>query len=146
MAVSASADDLQCGAAGERFAIGRYACLTVGGQSHLARCETNLDIPTWTKMLDICPGGPPAAVAASFQCRVDGRYVPAGGYACLSVSGKQQLARCDAVLNSPSWTVVQQGCPGGPLPEAASAPESGSALKDALALPRRLLDSLMDQM
>jgi hypothetical protein len=146
MAVPTAASDLQCGAAGERFGIGQYACLTAGGQSHLARCETNLDIPTWTRMLDTCPGGPPAPVAASFQCRVNGRHVPAGGFACLTVSGRQQLARCDAVLNSPSWTVVQEGCPGGPLPEVTSAPESGSALKDALTIPRRLFDRLMDQM
>ena len=35
---------------------------------------------------------------------------------------------------------------GGPLPEVTSAPENGSALKDALALPKRLFDRLMDRM
>jgi hypothetical protein len=147
LAVPASADgNPQCMANDERFAVGQYACLTVGGESHLARCETNHDIPTWAKMLDTCPGGPPMPVATSFQCRVDGRYAPAGGLACLTISGRQHLARCDTVLNSPSWTMVQDGCPGGPLPELTSAPESGSALKDALTIPKRLFDRLMDQM
>lgn len=147
MAGPAAADgNPQCMANDEHFAIGQYACLTVGGESHLARCETDHEVPTWAKMLDACPGGPPASAAASFRCRVNGRYAPAGGLACLTVSGRRHLARCDAVLNSPSWTTVQDGCPGGPLPELTSAPESGSALKDALAIPRRLFDRLMDQM
>jgi hypothetical protein len=147
MAVPASADSSpRCMANNEHFAIGQYACLTVGGQSHLARCETNHDIPTWAKMLDTCPGSPPESVAASFRCRVDGGYAPAGGLACLTVSGKRRLARCDSVLNNSSWTVVQEGCPGGPLPEVTSAPRNGSSLKDALAIPKRLFDRLMDQM
>jgi hypothetical protein len=147
MAVPAAADgNPQCMANDEHFAVGQYACLTVGGESHLARCETDHDVPTWAKMLDACPGGPPPSVATASQCRVYGSYAPAGGFACLTVSGRQHLARCDAVLNSPSWTTVRDGCPGGPLPELTAAPESGSALKDALAIPRRLFDRLMDQM
>jgi hypothetical protein len=147
MAVPASAGDTpQCVANGERFAVGQYACLTAGGQSHLARCETDLEMPTWARMLDTCPGGAPASAAPSFQCRANGQLFPAGGFACLTISGRRQLARCDAVLNNSSWTAVREGCPGGPLPEAASTPDNGSALKDALALPKRLFDRLMDQM
>jgi hypothetical protein len=146
MAAPAHADDLQCIADGAHFAIGQYACLTAGGQSHLARCETNLNIPNWAKMLDTCPGGPPASVATSFQCRANGQLFPAGGFACLTISGKRQLARCDAVLNNSSWTMVQEGCPGGPLPEMTATPKDGSSLKDALAIPKRLFDRLMDRL
>jgi hypothetical protein len=147
MAIPASADDdLQCVADSERFEIGQYACLTAGGRSHLARCETNLNIPNWAKVLDTCPGGPPASVAASFQCRANGQVFPVGGFACLTISGRQQLARCDAVLNNSSWTTVREGCPGGPLPQVTSTPDKEPWLKDALAIPRRLFDGLMDRL
>jgi len=146
MAVPAWADEPQCAANGERFAVGQYACLNAGGESHLARCETDLGVPNWARMLDACPGGSPASVATSFQCRANGQIFPAGGFACLTISGRRHLARCDAVLNNSSWTAVQEDCPGGPLPEVTSAPENGSALKDALALPKRLFDRLMDRM
>lgn len=144
--VPASAAGIQCLAEGGRFEIGQYACLTIGNESHLARCETNLETPTWARMLDHCPGEAPRPTDSSFECRANGQVFPAGGFACLTLSGRRHLARCDAVLNNSSWTVVQDDCPGGPLPEVTSAPDDGSTLKDALALPKRLFDRLMDQM
>ena len=146
MAPPAFADDLQCVADGAHFSIGQYACLTAGGRSHLARCQPDLNIPTWANVLDECPGGPPASVATSFQCRANGQLFPAGGFACLTISGKQELARCDAVLNNSSWTTVREGCPGGPLPEMTATPEGGSSLRDAWALPKQWFDSLMDRL
>jgi hypothetical protein len=146
MAVPACAEELQCVGDGGRFEIGQYACLSAGDQSHLARCQTNLNIPTWAVTLDHCPGGLPPPSTQAIQCRANGQLFPPGSFACLTISGNQRLARCDEVLNNSSWTTVQAGCPGGPLPEAPAKPAKQQWLRDALALPKRLFDRLLDRL
>lgn len=142
----ASPADLQCVGNGKRFEIGQYACLLTGEQDRLARCETNLNTPTWTTRLDHCPGGKPQETADSFSCRANYREVPAGGFACLTISGQKHLARCDEVLNTPSWTTVQDGCPGGPLPKLATKPEKEHWLRNTLDVPKRLFNTLLDRL
>ncbi|ESX74222.1 MULTISPECIES: hypothetical protein [unclassified Mesorhizobium] len=44
-----------CLANGKSFQIGQMACLTLAGQSHLARCEMVLNNTSWTKQRDGCP-------------------------------------------------------------------------------------------
>ncbi|WP_108723024.1 hypothetical protein [Mesorhizobium sp. ORS 3428] len=48
--------DQACLANGKSFKVGETACLTVAGQSHLARCDMVLNNTSWTKVSDICPG------------------------------------------------------------------------------------------
>ncbi|MER9234210.1 hypothetical protein NKI56_19285 [Mesorhizobium sp. M0622] len=52
--VQAFADE-ECLANGKSFQIGQMACLTLAGQSHLARCEMVLNNTSWTKQRDGCP-------------------------------------------------------------------------------------------
>lgn len=142
MMVPASADEA-CIANMGRFELGQYACLQAGATSHLARCEANLNILSWKQVLDHCPGGPtPGPALATSVCRANGQFFPAGGYACLVVSGSTHLARCDTVLNDPSWTKVQEGCPGPPLPQVVPEPQTHPWLKQPLAVPRRLIERL----
>ncbi|OHV68103.1 hypothetical protein LCM4577_24405 [Mesorhizobium sp. LCM 4577] len=48
-----------CLANGKSFTIGQTACLTVAGESHLARCDMVLNNTSWTKIKDECPGDAP---------------------------------------------------------------------------------------
>jgi hypothetical protein len=48
--------DPQCLANGKSFQIGQVACLTLAGQSHLARCDVVLNNTSWTKIKNDCPG------------------------------------------------------------------------------------------
>ncbi|MDX8449266.1 hypothetical protein [Mesorhizobium captivum] len=45
-----------CLANGKSFKVGETACLTVAGESHLARCDMVLNNTSWTKVKDTCPG------------------------------------------------------------------------------------------
>ncbi|TIO72463.1 MAG: hypothetical protein E5X74_19765 [Mesorhizobium sp.] len=45
-----------CLANGKSFNVGETACLTVAGESHLARCDMVLNNTSWTKVKDECPG------------------------------------------------------------------------------------------
>ena len=45
-----------CLANGKAFKIGETACLTIAGESHLARCDMVLNNTSWTKVEDVCPG------------------------------------------------------------------------------------------
>ncbi|TJW04726.1 MAG: hypothetical protein E5W82_30205 [Mesorhizobium sp.] len=47
--------DQECLANGKSFQVGQVACLTLAGQSHLARCEMVLNNTSWTKVKDSCP-------------------------------------------------------------------------------------------
>ncbi|RUU26827.1 MAG: hypothetical protein E5Y88_22215 [Mesorhizobium sp.] len=47
--------DAECLANGKSFQIGQVACLTLSGQSHLARCDMVLNNTSWTKIRDDCP-------------------------------------------------------------------------------------------
>jgi hypothetical protein len=128
-----------------KFERGQYACLRAGETSHLARCEVNLNILSWNEVLDHCPGGPaPIPAQDTFVCRANGQFFPAGGFACLTLSGSKHLARCDAVLNISSWTKVQEGCPGAPQPEVVPDSRGHPWLQDAFAVPRRLIERLRD--
>ncbi|RRI02365.1 hypothetical protein EH240_12965 [Mesorhizobium tamadayense] len=49
----------ECLANGKSFKIGEMACLTVAGESHLARCDMVLNNTSWTKVKDGCPGENP---------------------------------------------------------------------------------------
>jgi len=46
----------ECLANGKSFQLGQVACLTIAGQSHLARCDMVLNNTSWTKIGDSCPG------------------------------------------------------------------------------------------
>lgn len=48
-----------CLANGKSYTIGEQACLTLGGESHLARCDMVLNNTSWTKVKDECPGEAP---------------------------------------------------------------------------------------
>ena len=49
----------ECLANGKSFQVGQVACLTIAGESHLARCEMVLNNTSWTKIHDDCPGKTP---------------------------------------------------------------------------------------
>lgn len=44
-------------------------------------------------------------------CRYAGSDVAPGAVVCLSVGGKSSLARCEMVLNNPSWRILNTPCP-----------------------------------
>ncbi|TIS03911.1 MAG: hypothetical protein E5X14_23215 [Mesorhizobium sp.] len=46
----------ECLANGKSFKLGETACLTIAGESHLARCDMVLNNTSWTKVQDDCPG------------------------------------------------------------------------------------------
>ncbi len=48
-----------CLADAQSFGAGWLACLRVGGDSYLARCDLVLNASSWTKVEDDCPGNPP---------------------------------------------------------------------------------------
>ncbi|AZO46699.1 MAG: hypothetical protein EOS54_23950 [Mesorhizobium sp.] len=48
-----------CLANGKSFKIGETACLTIAGESHLARCDMVLNNTSWTKIHDDCRGTTP---------------------------------------------------------------------------------------
>lgn len=131
----------KCVAPTGQFELGQYSCLAVGAKSHLARCETELNVLSWKSVLDYCPGGAaqmssPGTVASS--CRANDQTFPVGGYACLTATGQGHLARCDMVLNNPSWTKMEESCTAMPPPKTAVSPPR-PWFKRALDLPRGLL-------
>jgi len=52
----------ECLANGKSFQVGQVACLTIAGESHLARCDMVLNNTSWTKIHDDCPGNTPPLV------------------------------------------------------------------------------------
>ncbi|TIV74815.1 MAG: hypothetical protein E5V93_15300, partial [Mesorhizobium sp.] len=48
-----------CLANGKSFNVGQTACLTIAGESHLARCDMVLNNTSWTRIKDECPGDAP---------------------------------------------------------------------------------------
>ena len=40
---------------GSKYELGQIACVRVGGNAYLARCEMNLNVTTWKKLRDGCP-------------------------------------------------------------------------------------------
>lgn len=51
------------------------------------------------------------AALADCKCRANGRLYGHGELACLRLTTGDQLARCDKVLNNPSWKKLRDGCP-----------------------------------
>ena len=56
LAATSAFADPHCLANGKSFQIGQVACLTLAGQSHLARCDTVLNNTSWKKIQGDCPG------------------------------------------------------------------------------------------
>ncbi|UCI24447.1 hypothetical protein [Mesorhizobium sp. B2-8-5] len=139
---AATSADAKCLAPHGEFDLGQYSCLAAGSNDYLARCETDQNVFSWNKIADYCPGGAPRVPTAALgsSCRGDGQTFPVGGYACLVFAGQAHLARCDVVLNSPSWTKMQESCSAMPSPRAAVVPPRSPWLKKALDLPRGLLN------
>ncbi|MEI9401202.1 hypothetical protein [Mesorhizobium argentiipisi] len=48
-----------CLANGKSFNVGQTACLTLDGESYLARCDMVLNNTSWTKIKDECPEDAP---------------------------------------------------------------------------------------
>ncbi len=121
------------------FELGQYSCLATGSNSYLARCEIDRNVFSWNRIADYCPGGATRlrTDALDASCLGDGQKFPVGGFACLDVAGQSRLARCDMVLNSPSWTKMQESCLAMPSPKAVASPPR-PWLKRALDLPRGL--------
>jgi hypothetical protein len=69
----------------------------------------------------------PAPASAAPECLANGQSFAIGQTACVTVSGKDYLARCGTVLNNTSWTKIQDGCAQGnadaPQGNESSAPE-----------------------
>ncbi|RWA75636.1 hypothetical protein EN836_11515 [Mesorhizobium sp. M1C.F.Ca.ET.193.01.1.1] len=61
-----------CLANGKSFEVGETACLTVGGKSHLARCDMVLNNTSWTKIKDECPGEVPKPHPTSISTPASG--------------------------------------------------------------------------
>ncbi len=62
------------------------------------------------------------------ECLANGKSFQIGQVACLTLSGRSHLARCDMVLNNTSWAKIRDDCPGTTLTPPAtpiSTPESG---------------------
>ncbi|TIM69016.1 MAG: hypothetical protein E5Y52_07115 [Mesorhizobium sp.] len=123
------------------FELGQYSCLAGGPNGYLARCETNQNVFSWNRIADYCPGGAirVRTDALDASCLSDGQKFPLGSFACLGVAGQSRLARCDMVLNSPSWTKMQESC-SAMAPSKAVASPPRPWLKRALDLPRGLLN------
>ncbi|UCI21086.1 hypothetical protein FJ970_09090 [Mesorhizobium sp. B2-1-8] len=123
------------------FELGQYSCLAPGPDIYLARCETNQNVFSWNRIAGYCPGGaiPVRTDALSASCLSDGEQFPLGSFACLGVGGQRRLARCDMVLNSPSWTKMLESCSALPSPTAVASPLR-PWIKKALDLPRGLLN------
>ena len=69
-------------------------------------------------------------------CRYSGGVAPPGAVICLDVDGKRSLARCEMMLNNPSWRFLDAPCPIASLtrrvtPNGGSQPDqAGSRNKD----------------
>ena len=48
-----------CLANGKSFNVGQTTCLTLEGESHLARCDMVLNNTSWTRIKDECSGEAP---------------------------------------------------------------------------------------
>lgn len=82
----------------------------------------------------LCPIGCALAMAmatpafADAECLANGESFEIGQVACLTLSGRSHLARCDMVLNNTSWTRVDDECPGDrPAPRPHATPISTPA-------------------
>ena len=58
-------------------------------------------------------------------CRYAGGVAPPGAVICLDVDGKRSLARCEMMLNNPSWRFLNEPYPIASLTKRAT-PNGGS--------------------
>lgn len=65
---------------------------------------------TFAAALAACLSGPGAAWGDCI-CRYDGGTVEVGLTACIRTPNGERLARCDMVINNPSWTFLEAPCP-----------------------------------
>lgn len=66
-----------------------------------------------------------ASAGMNCTCRTtEGAKVDEGAVACLHLSKGDQLARCEMLLNNPSWTKIRDGCPTTSV-AMSSRPDSG---------------------
>ncbi|TGS17110.1 hypothetical protein EN852_007915 [Mesorhizobium sp. M2E.F.Ca.ET.209.01.1.1] len=61
-----------CLANGKSFNVGQTACLTIAGESHLARCDMVLNNTSWTRIKDECPGDAPKPHPTSISTPMPG--------------------------------------------------------------------------
>ncbi|MBZ9846418.1 hypothetical protein LB565_00175 [Mesorhizobium sp. CA14] len=61
-----------CLANGKSFNVGQTACLTLDGESYLARCDMVLNNTSWTKIKDECPGDAPKSHPTSISTPTPG--------------------------------------------------------------------------
>lgn len=45
------------------------------------------------------------------SCRYAGNSIPIGKTICMNFQGRSVLAKCDSVVNSPSWSISAKECP-----------------------------------
>ena len=45
------------------------------------------------------------------SCLYSGKSIPIGETICMKFEGRQVLATCDTVVNSPSWSISSTPCP-----------------------------------
>ena len=45
------------------------------------------------------------------SCRYAGQNIPIGKTICMTFQGKRVLAKCDTVVNNPSWSISSVVCP-----------------------------------
>ena len=62
-----------CLANGKSFKVGETACLTIAGESHLARCDMVLNNTSWTKVKEECPGDAPKPHPTSISTPLPGK-------------------------------------------------------------------------
>ncbi|MFO7855526.1 MAG: hypothetical protein R6V44_09975 [Paracoccaceae bacterium] len=60
--------DCYCTNRGVRVEMGRTACLRIGSEDRLARCEMSLNSPTWRTLQEGCP---PPGPSSSLQPSLD---------------------------------------------------------------------------
>ena len=82
--------------------------------------------------------------SAALLCLYGGQSYKVGDFACIAAChGERRLARCDAVAEKASWTVVSDACPSAllipPLPsEATEKPLAAAMTPIPLPLQRRM--------
>lgn len=59
----------------------------------------------------VCTMAVAAPALAAPECLANGKSFQIGQVACLTVTDKSHLARCDMVLNNTSWTKIGDSCP-----------------------------------
>ncbi len=51
------------------------------------------------------------ATARVCSCLYDGQNVPIGKSVCMKYRGKLVMAKCESIVNNPSWAISKDACP-----------------------------------